>query len=90
MLTVTHGSHFPRINILLYTVLLVATTMLPFALGMSGWPYLICALALGGVFLHYAWRLRRHYSDTLAKKTFGYSILYLAALFGALLVDHYV
>lgn len=90
MLPVTHGSEFTRLNILLYTVLLVAITVLPYLIGMSGPFYLVCALALGFVFLWYAWRLWRVYSDALAKKTFGYSILYLAALFGALLVDHYL
>ncbi len=90
MLPVTHGSEFTRLNILLYTLLLVATTVLPFVVGMSGWFYLACALALGGVFTRYAYRLWRDYSDALAKKTFGYSIFYLAALFGALLVDHYL
>ena len=90
MLPVTHGSEFTRLNILLYTVLLVAITVLPYLIGMSGLFYLVCALGLGFVFLGYAWRLWRAYSDALAKKTFGYSILYLAALFGALLVDHYL
>jgi protoheme IX farnesyltransferase len=90
MLPVTHGSAFTRLNILLYTVLLVATTMLPFLIRMSGLLYLVAALALGGMFLHYAWALYRQYSDALARKTFGFSILYLAALFGALLVDHYL
>ena len=90
MLPVTHGSEFTRLNILLYTMLLVATTVLPFLIGMSGWFYLVCALALGAVFLSYAWRLWRNYSDALSKRTFGYSIFYLAALFGALLIDHYL
>jgi len=90
MLPVTHGSEFTRLNILLYTMLLVATTVLPFLIGMSGWFYLACALALGAVFLSYAWRLWRNYSDALSKRTFGYSIFYLAALFGALLIDHYL
>jgi heme o synthase len=90
MLPVTHGAKFTRLNILLYTLLLVATTMLPFLIRMSGWLYLVSALVLGGVFLHYAWRLWRDYSDALARKTFGYSIFYLAALFGALLIDHYL
>ena len=89
MLPVTHGSEFTRLNILLYTFLLLATTLLPFLIGMSGLLYLISALALGGVFLGYAWRLWRHYTDALSRRTFGYSIFYLAALFGALLVDHY-
>jgi protoheme IX farnesyltransferase len=90
MLPVTHGSEFTRLNILLYTLLLVATTILPVVIGMSGWFYLGCALALGGVFTWYAYRMWRVYSDALAKKTFGYSIFYLAALFGALLIDHYL
>jgi len=90
MLPVTHGQEFTRLSILLYTVLLVATTILPFLIGTSGWFYLACALALGGVFVGYAFRLWRGYSDGLARKTFGYSIFYLAALFGALLVDHYL
>ncbi|MEZ5658989.1 MAG: heme o synthase [Burkholderiaceae bacterium] len=87
MLPVTHGSRFTRLSILLYTVLLLATTMLPFLLHMSGLFYLVSALVLGFVFLGYAWRLWREYSDALARKTFGYSILYLAALFGAMLID---
>jgi heme o synthase len=90
MLPVTHGRRFTRLNILLYTLLLVATSLLPFMIRMSGWLYLGCALVLGFVFLRYAWRLWRDYSDALARRTFGYSIFYLAALFGALLVDHYV
>ncbi len=90
MLPVTHGPEFTRLNILLYTLLLVATTLLPYLIGMSGLFYLVAALALGLVFLGYAWRLWRQYSDALARRTFGYSILYLAALFGALLVDHYL
>jgi protoheme IX farnesyltransferase len=57
---------------------------------MAGLLYLACALGLGAVFLAYAWRLYRHYSDRLARATFNYSIVYLAALFAALLVDHYV
>jgi len=89
MLPVTHGSQFTRLNILLYTFLLLATTLLPFLIGMSGLLYLVSALVLGGVFLAYAWRLWRHYTDALSRRTFGYSIFYLAALFGALLVDHY-
>jgi heme o synthase len=90
MLPVTHGRRFTRLNILLYTLLLVATSLLPFMIRMSGWLYLGCALVLGFVFLRYSWRLWRDYSDALARRTFGYSIFYLAALFGALLVDHYV
>jgi protoheme IX farnesyltransferase len=90
MLPVTHGPEFTRLSVLLYTLLLVATSLLPFLIRMSGWLYLACALVLGGVFVHYAWRLWRDYSDALARRTFGYSIFYLAALFGALLVDHFL
>ena len=64
-------------------------TLLPFAIRMSGWLYLVAALVLGGVFLAYAVQLYRDYSDPLARATFSYSIVYLAALFSALLVDHY-
>jgi protoheme IX farnesyltransferase len=90
MLPVTHGERFTRLQILLYTIVLVATSTLPFAIQMSGLPYLLCALALGAGFLGYAGRLYRQYSDRLARATFNYSIVYLAALFAALLVDHYV
>jgi protoheme IX farnesyltransferase len=90
MLPVTHGPQLTRLHILLYTVLLVATSVLPFLIRMSGWLYLVAALVLGGVFVAYAWRLWRHYSDALARRTFRYSIVYLAALFGALLLDHWL
>ena len=90
MLPVTHGERLTRLHILLYTVVLVATTALPFVIQMSGAIYLVSALALGAIFLGYAWRLHRDYSDRLARSTFNYSIVYLAALFAALLVDHYV
>ena len=90
MLPVTHGESLTRLHILLYTVVLVATTALPFVIQMSGWIYLVSALALGGVFLWYAWRLYRAYSDRLARSTFNYSIVYLMALFAFLLADHYL
>jgi protoheme IX farnesyltransferase len=90
MLPITHGPRITRLHILLYTVLLVVTSLLPFLIRMSGWFYLAAALALGGVFVAYAWRLWRDYSDALARRTFRYSILYLAALFGALLLDHWL
>jgi protoheme IX farnesyltransferase len=89
MLPVTHGPRFTRLYILLYTILLAAVTLMPFATRMSGLIYLIGALVLNGIFLYYAWKLYRDYSDGLARKTFGYSIQYLAALFALLLVDHY-
>ncbi|MFQ5994568.1 MAG: heme o synthase [Acidiferrobacterales bacterium] len=89
MLPVTHGSHYTRLHILLYTILLAAVTILPFATRMAGLIYLIGVLALNAGFLYYAWRLYRDYCDALARKTFGYSIQYLAILFALLLVDHY-
>jgi protoheme IX farnesyltransferase len=64
--------------------------MLPYVIRMSGIIYLVAALALGGVFLAYSVRLYRDYSDSLARATFRYSILYLTALFSALLIDHYL
>ncbi len=90
MLPVTHGPAYTKLMIVLYTIVLVAVTMLPYAIRMSGLPYLVAALALGGVFLAYAIRLYRHYSDDLARATFRYSIVYLSLLFSALLVDHYL
>ena len=90
MLPVTHGQRFTRLYVLLYTLVLFASSLLPFAYGMSGWPYLGAALALSGVFVAYAARLYVAYSDALARRTFRYSIYYLALLFAALLVDHYV
>ena len=90
MLPVTHGSAFTRLNMLLYTVMLVVVSILPYLIGMSGLLYLVSALALGALFIWYAWQLWRRYSDALARKTFGYSVLYLALLFGALLMDHYL
>ncbi len=90
MLPVTHGERFTRLHVLLYTAILVAVSVLPFATRMSGWIYLVSALALGGVFLVHAWRIHTDYSDALARRTFRYSIAYLSFLFAALLVDHYV
>jgi heme o synthase len=90
MLPVTHGKPYTRLQVLLYTLILFAVSLLPFVVRMSGWLYLAAALLLGGVFLAYAARIYRAYSDALAQKTFRYSILYLALLFAALLVDHYL
>lgn len=89
MLPITHGVALTRLHILLYTIALVAVTTLPFAIRMSGVPYLVAALALGAIFIGYAWRLYRNYSDRLARATFSYSIVYLAALFAALLIDKF-
>lgn len=90
MLPITHGMKFTQFQILLYTIALVATTMLPFAVGMSGLIYLASATVLGLIFLWYAWQIYRHYTDLIARKTFAYSIVYLSLLFAALLVDHYL
>lgn len=90
MLPITHGMKFTQLQIWLYTIALVATTMLPFAVGMSGLIYLASAALLGLVFLWYAWQIYRHYTDLIARKTFAYSIIYLSLLFAALLVDHYL
>ncbi len=89
MLPVTHGAKFTRLYVLLYVILLAAVTLLPFATNMSGLVYLVGVVALNVVFLWFAWRLYRRYSDTLARRTFGYSIQYLALLFALLLIDHY-
>ena len=90
MLPVTHGDKFTRLHVLLYTVILTAVTLLPFATRMSGLIYVVAAVALDAVFLYYAIRIYRDYSDRLARTTFRYSILYLTLLFAALLIDHYV
>ncbi|MDF3035944.1 MAG: cyoE [Paucimonas sp.] len=89
MLPVTHGLKFTQFHVWLYTIALVATTMLPYAVGMSGLIYLASAAILGVIFLYYAWLIYRRYDDIVARKTFTYSIVYLSLLFAALLVDHY-
>jgi protoheme IX farnesyltransferase len=90
MLPITHGLEFTRFHIWLYTIALFATTLLPYAVKMSGLIYLFSAVVLGLMFLWYAWRIYRHYDDALARKTFTFSIVYLSLLFAALLLDHYV
>ncbi len=90
MLPVTHGEAFTRLHLMLYTLLLVATTLLPFATRMSGWFYLGGAAVLDAVFVGYAWVVWRRYTDALARQTFAYSIFYLAMLFAVLMVDHYL
>lgn len=90
MLPVTHGLAFTGFQIWLYTIVLVATTMLPYAVRMSGLIYLLSAAILGAIFLRYAWQIHRHYTDLVARKTFAYSIVYLSLLFVALLADHYL
>lgn len=89
MLPVTHGVAFTKLHILLYTVLLVVITLIPFLVMMSGTIYLAGAIALGAGFVFYSIRLYRSPDDRYAMKTFGYSIFYLSALFAFLLVDHY-
>ena len=90
MLPVTHGPEFTRLQVLLYTLVLFASTLLPFIIGMSGWIYLASAVVLGAMFIFYAWQLWREYSDALARKTFRFSIWHLSLLFAALLADHYL
>ncbi len=90
MLPVTHGKAYTRLQVLLYTIILFAVSLLPYAIRMSGVLYLAAACALGAVFLAYAIRVYVAYSDRVARAMFRYSIIYLAALFGALLVDHYL
>ena len=90
MLPVTHGAHYTRLQVLLYTLILFAVSLLPYVVQMSGLAYLVAALALGGFFIAYALRIYFNYSDALAQRTFRYSIAYLALLFTALLVDHYL
>lgn len=89
MLPVTHGEEYTRLQILLYTIILVAVTLLPFAMGMSGLIYLVGVMLLNAGFMAYAIGLYRKYSDELAKSMFKFSILYLTLLFAVLLVDHY-
>jgi protoheme IX farnesyltransferase len=89
MLPVTHGDAFTRLHILLYTIILVLSTLLPFAIGMSGLIYLAGALALGGGFLYWAVVLLRNRNPRAPMETFRYSIVYLMVLFGFLMVDHY-
>ncbi len=89
MLPVTHGDQFTRLHVLLYTVILCIVTALPYITQMSGLIYLASAVVLNGFFMYYAIEIYRNYSDSLARKTFRFSITYLALLFVALLVDHY-
>jgi heme o synthase len=90
MLPVTHGKQYTRLQVLLYTLILFAVSLLPYVIRMSGFLYFVAALLLGGVFLWHALRIYLAYSDALARRTFRYSIAYLALLFAALLVDHYL
>ncbi len=90
MLPVTHGLDYTKKQILLYTILLIVVSILPYLVGMSGLIYLVSALILGGIFLGYAININNRPKDVkIAWNTFTYSINYLMLIFLALLVDHY-
>jgi protoheme IX farnesyltransferase len=89
MLPVTHGVEFTRLQILLYTILLLITTLLPYLTGMSGLIYLASAVLLGFGFLYFAIQMMRKKDNKTAMRTFAYSIIYLMLIFAALLIDHY-
>jgi heme o synthase len=90
MLPVTHGVEFTQLHVLLYTVILVIVTLLPWITGMSGLIYLVAALGLNAAFLYYAIALRGTTRKELPMKVFKFSVQYLMWLFIALLVDHYL
>jgi heme o synthase len=90
MLPVTHGNEFTRLQVFLYTLVLFAACLMPFASGMSSWFYLAAAIVLSAAFVWYGFRLWREYSDALARKTFRFSLIHLSLLFAALLIDHYL
>ena len=90
MLPVTHGNEFTRLQILLYTIVLLPACLMPFIYRMSGWFYLVSALILSLMFCWYGWALWRQYSDELARKTFKFSLVHLSLLFAAFLIDHYL
>jgi protoheme IX farnesyltransferase len=89
MLPVTHGINFTCLQILLYTLILLAACLMPFVYGMSSWLYLLVALALSLIFVGHAFKLWREYSDEQARQTFKFSLLHLSFLFTAMLIDHY-
>lgn len=90
MLPVTHGADFTRLQIVLYTILLIVVSLLPFLTGMSGYLYLAFAIGLGFWFLYYAILLKKTADDVIAMKAFRVSIYYLMIIFAVLLIDHYV
>ena len=90
MLPITHGEAYTRWQILFYTVILLVCSVLPFSIGMSGWPYLLAALALGAIFVFWAVAMFTKRDKRVPIRTFRYSITYLLLLFLALLVDHYL
>jgi len=90
MLPVTHGVAYTKLHILLYTIIMILTTLLPYIIGMSNLFYLVCALLLGGRFLYWSLVLLKGDNRDAPMKTFRYSIVYLMLLFAALLIDHYL
>ena len=90
MLPVTHGVEFTRLQVLLYTIIMVAVTLMPFAVRMSGVVYLVGVIILNAIFLYYAIRMQSGKDDSIPIRTFGYSIIYLMLLFALLLIDHYL
>lgn len=90
MLPVTHGIAFTRLHVLLYTIVLIIVSLLPYLTGMCGLIYLATTVVLDAVFMYYAIRMQREEHTGYAMKTFGFSILYLMLMFAALLIDHYI
>ena len=90
MLPVTHGTNFTCLQILLYTLILLAACLMPFVYGMSSWLYLLVALGLSLIFVVHAFKLWREYSDEQARQTFKFSLVHLSVLFAAMLIDHYL
>ena len=90
MLPVTHGPAFTRLQILLYTILLLIVTLLPYLTRMSNLLYLVSAVILDSIFIYYAVQMMRKKDNKTAMKTFVYSIVYITLLFAALLIDHYL
>ena len=90
MLPVIYGIPYTKLNVLLYTILLLVVSILPFLVGMSGWFYLIGAMMLGARFMYWAIKLYRHEDGRVAMRTFRFSIVYLMMLFVVLLIDHYL
>lgn len=90
MLPVTHGVEYTRRQVLLYTIIMCAVTLMPFAVRMSGVVYLVGAIILNAIFLYYAIKMQSGKDPSIPMKTFGYSIIYLMLLFALLLIDHYL
>lgn len=90
MLPVTHGVEFTRLQVLLYTIIMIAVTLMPFATRMSGVVYLVGVIILNAIFLYYAIRMQSGKDPSIPIKTFAYSIIYLMLLFALLLIDHYL